>query len=132
MNAPRKRSRAGIMRGPRPVDRALVTRLPQARRPSASYLAAGYVAVCFVLSLLAFVGQDPSFVFFYALVIAMLPISLSAWMITYIGGLFIFGPGDWPTWARVAEALFWTALAAVWATALLRICRARSVQAQPD
>ena len=109
-----------------------MTQYPQARRPRASYFAAAYVALCLVLSLLAFVPQDTSPIFFYVLFIAMLPISLPAALFTYIGGVIILGPGDWPTWARVTEALFWTALAAVWAFALLGFCRTRSTQPQPD
>lgn len=118
------------MRWSQPVDRALVSYFP--RRPEASYSALVYVALCLVLSILAFVPQDTSPVFFYALFIVMVPISLSAVVITYIGGVIIFGPGDWPTWARVTEALVWTTLAAAQAFAFLTLCRRRSTQPQPE
>jgi len=81
--------------------------------------------VCFVLALLAFVPQDTSAVFYLVLFVAMLPISLTAFFITDIAGVMIFGPGDWPTWARVAEALLWTGLAASQAFAFLALCRTR-------
>jgi hypothetical protein len=81
--------------------------------------------VCLVLSVLAFVPQDTSEVFYVVLFIVMLPISLTAFFVTYIGGLIIFGPGDLPTWAGVVEALVWTGLAALQAFALLALCRTR-------
>jgi hypothetical protein len=92
-------------------------------------LSAAYIAVCFVLSALAFVPQYTSEVFVVALFVLMLPISPTAFFITYIGGVIAFGPGDWPTWARVAEALVWTSLAAVQAIAVLALCRTRRKRA---
>jgi hypothetical protein len=86
-------------------------------------LAAVYISVCLLLSVLAFVPQDTSEVFYFVLFVVMLPISLTAFFISYIGGVMIFGPGDLPTWARVAEALVWTSLAAVQAFAFLALCR---------
>jgi hypothetical protein len=84
--------------------------------------------VCLVLSVLAFVPQDTSEVFYLVLFVVMLPISLTAFFITYIGGVMIFGPGDLPTWARIAEALVWTGLAAVQAIAFLGLCRMRGTR----
>jgi hypothetical protein len=53
-----------------------------------------------------------------------------AFFITYIGGVIRFGPGDWPTWARVAEAVLWTLLAAVQAFGLLALWRTRGNERQ--
>ncbi|HEY3670780.1 MAG TPA: hypothetical protein VGN51_07595 [Acidimicrobiia bacterium] len=75
--------------------------------------------------MLAFVPQDTSEVFYDALLIVMLPISLAALAVTYIGGLALFGPGDWPTWARIAVALLWTGFASLQAFAFLALCRTR-------
>lgn len=86
-------------------------------------LAAVYIALCLVLSVLAFVPQHASEVFFLVLFVVMLPISLVAYFLTYIGGVIIFGPGDWPTWARIAETAVWTGLAAMQAFAFLAVCR---------
>jgi hypothetical protein len=91
-----------------------------------------YVALCLVLSLLAFVPQDSNTAFFYVLFVVMLPVSLPAALFTYIGGVIIFGPGHWPTWARVTEALVWTAFASVQAVSILSLCRTRRTQPQPD
>ncbi len=91
-------------------------------------LAAVYILVCLVLSVLAFVPQDTSEVFYFVLFVVMLPVSLTAFFITYIGGVMIFGPGDLPTWARIAEALVWTGLAAMQAFAFLALCRMRGKQ----
>ena len=88
-------------------------------------LAAVYILVCLVLSVLAFVPQDTSEVFYFVLFVVMLPVSLTAFFITYIGGVMIFGPGDLPTWTRIAEALVWTSLAAMQAFAFLALCRMR-------
>lgn len=88
-------------------------------------LAAVYILACFVLAVLAFVPQDPSRVFYFVLFVVMVPISLVAFFISYIGGVMIFGPGDLPAWARVAEALLWSGLAALQAFAFLALCRTR-------
>ena len=120
------------MRSSLAVDRASVTRFPQARQSRAAYLAVVYVALCLVLSLLAFVPQDSNPGFFYVVFVVMLPVSFPVALFTYIGGLIIFGPGDWPTWARVTEALVWTAFAAVQAVGILYLCRTRRTQPQPD
>jgi hypothetical protein len=93
-------------------------------------LAAIYIAVCLVLSVLAFVPQDPSLVFYDALLVVMLPISLPALAVTYIGGLVLFGPVDTPTWGRIAVALLWTGLAALQAFAFLALCRSRGRRAR--
>jgi hypothetical protein len=79
---------------------------------------------------LAFVPQDTSEVFYDALLVVMLPISLTALAITYIGGLVLFGPGDTPTWALIAVALLWTGLAALQAFAFLALCRTRGKRAR--
>ena len=97
------------------------------QRATASRFAAVYVLVCLVLSVLYFVPQESSAVLFVVLFVVMLPISLTAYAITYFGGLVVFGVGDWPTWARVAVAIFWTALAAAQAFGFLALLwRARS------
>jgi hypothetical protein len=109
-----------------------VIQFPHALQPRASYFAAVYVAVCFVLAVLAFLPQDTSPVFYEALFVLMLPISTVAFLVTLFVGAFTFGPGDLPTWARVAEALFWTALATVQALGVLALCRLRKTRPQPD
>jgi hypothetical protein len=122
----------GIMRRSQPVDRAAVIQFPHARQPRASYFAVIYVAVCLVLAVLAFLPQDTSPVFYEVLYILMLPISTVALLVTLFVGVLVFGPGDLPTWARVAEALLWTALATVQALGALSLCRLRSTRPQPD
>jgi hypothetical protein len=96
----------------------------------AAHFAALYVVLCLVLSVLAFVPQETSEVFYLVLFIVMVPISLMAFFITYIGGVISFGPGDWPTWARVAEVVLWTLLAAVQAFGLLVLWRTRGDERQ--
>jgi hypothetical protein len=57
------------------------------------------------------------------LLVVMLPTSVAALAVTDVGGVIIFGPGDWPMWALIAVALIWTGLAALQAFAVLAVWR---------
>jgi hypothetical protein len=66
---------------------------------------------------------------FYLLVLVTLPLSLTAWSMTYLGGVLVFGPGEWGVIPRLLVATMWVAVAVVEATfvcALLQARRART------
>lgn len=69
-----------------------------------------YVAFCAILTALAIFDVGPSYLAYYAVLIAALPVSLLAAMVTYVGGTLLFGPDlDGPT-ARAVTFAVWVML----------------------
>lgn len=70
-----------------------------------------YVLVCAGLAALAFGPTNTRMIPYSLLLVVMAPASLVALSITYLGGVLLFGSGQWNLPARLLVIVFWTALA---------------------
>ncbi len=74
-----------------------------------------YVAICVILAAVATFQPDQSWSPwpYLVLLLVTLPGSLPMAMMQYVGGIFIFGPEDFPMVAQVIFFLMWVTLATV-------------------
>lgn len=99
---------------------------PQRRRSAGE----AYVALCALLAALAIFPPNANYRAYYALVVVMLPVSIVAATVQYLGGLLIFGLEQDGLLVRSAMFIMWLGLAAgqtVTIRALLRSSRPRSI-----
>ena len=86
-----------------------------------------YVLVCIGPILAWIVPTNSNDHAFLLTMLVMLPLSIHGFLITYVGGVFLFGPDTPSPFAKVCFIAFWAALAIANATlirALVRSVRA--------
>jgi hypothetical protein len=84
-------------------------------------LAEAYFVACLFLALLVFVPSGSSYLLFWVLFLVTLPVSLSAYFVTYAGGVILFGP-DAGAVGAVYAVIVWATFTALQALALRALC----------
>lgn len=82
-----------------------------------------YVLLCAAIAILP---TEPSYVAYYALMIATAPISLFAATVTYLGGILVFGPDPDGVVARGAIFAVWLVAATGQMVAVRALLRSRN------
>jgi hypothetical protein len=90
-----------------------------------SRLAEAYVVACLLLALLVFVPSRSSYLPFFLLFLVTLPVSLSAYFVTYAGGVILVGPGNWGAPGAAYAVIVWATFIALQAFAFRALCHAR-------
>jgi hypothetical protein len=88
-------------------------------------LAEAYVVACSLLALLVFVPSRSSDLLFFLLFLVTLPVSLSAYFVTYAGGVILFGPGNWGAAGAAYAVIVWATFTALQAVAFRALSRTR-------
>jgi hypothetical protein len=92
--------------------------MPPGRR---GRLTEAYVVACLLLALLVFVPSRSSDLLFFLLFLVTLPVSLSAYFVTYAGGVILFGP-DGGAAGAAYTVIVWATFTALQALAFRALC----------
>ncbi len=84
-----------------------------------------YFVACSLLMLIVLVPGEPSSGQFWLLSAVTFPTSLCADVATYVGGVILFGPGEWGLAGVGYTVLVWGAAVTFQALALRSFCRSR-------
>jgi hypothetical protein len=101
------------------------------RRPVFGHVGEAYVALCVVLAALASFPTDPSYLAYYGLLIATVPVGLVAAAVTYLGGVLLFGPDPDGIVARSTIFILWVVFATAQMIAVRALIRASRRKAAP-